>query len=288
MEGAVAEPADAVQSIERSARVIAAIARGDGGGVRAVDVVTRTGLHKTTVHRILATLEGLGWVEHDELGQYRIGLELVALGLASASRRGLVELAGPHLSRLAEETGDTVYLQVRMGGEALCLDRVTGSFPIRALTLGIGDRRPLGAGAGSLALLAWSPDREVSHAIAATIQSRYEHFRSPEAIGQMVAGARAAGYAHNPGLIVPGAEGVGVPVLDHDGYAVAAISIAAISSRFAGGRLTQLAALLQEEARLLAQRLQDVQPGLTASAVRGLLRDPGQSADGGRWAGAVR
>jgi len=285
----MAETADAVQSIERSARVVAAIARGEADGVRAVDVAARTGLHKTTVHRILATLEGLGWVEHNDVGQYRIGLELVALGLAGARRRGLVELAGPHLSRLAEETGDTVYLQVRMGGAALCVDRVTGSFPIRALTLGVGDRRPLGAGAGSLALLAWSPDEEVTRAIAATVQGPYENFRSRQAIREMVAAARAAGYAHNPGLIIPGAEGIGVPVVDAHGNAVAAISIAAISSRFADGRLARLAALLQAEAGLLGQRLLDVQPGLSASSSRGLLRDTDQPAGPrARWPEAAR
>jgi DNA-binding IclR family transcriptional regulator len=264
----VTESADAVQSIERSARVIAAIAQAETDGVRAVDVATRTGLHKTTVHRILATLEGLGWVEHNDLGQYRVGLELVALGLAGASRRGVVELAGPHLARLAEETGDTIYLQVRMGVEALCVDRVSGSFPIRVLTAGVGDRRPLGVGAGSLALLAWSPADGVARAIAATVRAPQAPLRSARALTEMVAAARDAGYTHSCGLIVPGAEGIGVPILDERGGAVAAISIAAISSRFAGDRLTEMLSLLQREAGLLSQRLRDVQPRLTASGLR--------------------
>lgn len=267
---------EGVQSIERSARVLRAIADGGSAGLRLVDVVSATELHKTTVHRILTTLEGLGWTEQDEVtGHYRIGLEIVGLGMAGFDRHHLLGLADEHLERIVALTEDTAYLQVRVGNQALCVDRLAGAFPIRALTLGIGDRRPLGVGAGSLALLAWSPPEDAARAISATVTSDYPLFRDPGRLREMAASAREQGYAENSGLIVPGAEGIGVPVLDASGFAIAAISVAAITSRFEGTRRQQIVAWLKEEASLLSMRLREVKPTISAADVRRLLPDAG-------------
>jgi len=66
------------------------------------------------------------------------------------------------LRAFAEEVGDTVYLVVRSGMEAVCLERIEGPSPVRVLTLDSGSRRPLGLGAGGLAILPRYPKTSVS------------------------------------------------------------------------------------------------------------------------------
>ena len=72
----------------------------------------------------------------------------MAWATAAKHRFSFVRLAEPALERLAHRTQDTVYLVARVGDEIVCLDAREGSFPIKALTLNVGDRRPLGIGAG--------------------------------------------------------------------------------------------------------------------------------------------
>ena len=75
-------------------------------------------------------------------------------------------LAKPFLLRLAEQTQDTIYASVREGGAAVCVAREIGAFPIRTLSLEVGDLRPLGVGSGSLALFAFLPDQDIADIIA--------------------------------------------------------------------------------------------------------------------------
>ena len=164
------------QSIERAAAVLRALAANGGNGNRLTDVARAVGLSKATTSRILGALVSEGFVEQDsESGLYFVGFTLFSIGNAAAERFGLASAAQPALKRLAERTGDTVYLSIRSGEEAVCIDRVEGAFPIKTLTLNVGDRRPLGVGAGSLALLAFGPDSAVDTSISANAM-RYSQY----------------------------------------------------------------------------------------------------------------
>jgi len=245
-----------VKTIGRAALVLRALAAGPASGSRLSDVTERVGLGKATVHRLLGALVEVGFAEYDEPErQYRLGYTLFTLG-ASARRFHLVDTARPGLVRLAAATGDTVYLSVRDGDEAVCVDRCTGSFPIRTLTLDIGDRRPLGIGAGSMALLAFESDDEIARVLRVNSLARqdYPGF-DDDALTRMIADSRRRGFVFNDGRIVSAMTAVGVPVCDADGRVLAALSIAAIRERMAGDRLGELASLLQNEALELATAL---------------------------------
>jgi DNA-binding IclR family transcriptional regulator len=264
---------ESIQSIERADAILRALAAGGGAGRRLVDVAAETGLQKSTAHRILNTLIATGLVEQDaDSGLFHLGLRLFALGVAAANRYGLVELAGDALRRLAERTGDTVYLSVRSGAEAVCVDRVTGSYPIKTLTLHPGDRRPLGVGAGSLAMLAWLPDDEVRRVIEANAARLAQHVNFDEAtLLQLVATSRRDGYAFNDRMLIPGMSAIGVPILDTSDRPVAALSVAAIDGRMHRGRRTDIAGWLVGEARTLTARLAEATGGLTEASLRRLL-----------------
>lgn len=131
-----------------------------------------------------------------------------------------------------------------------------GDFPIRTLTLNVGDRRPLGVGAGSLALLAFQDADEIDGILAAVEGELavYPGFDVPT-VRRLVSVAREQGYAFNNGRLVRGMSAVGVPVLMPGGEVAAALSIAAISSRMEGARRAMLVEALQTEAANLIQAM---------------------------------
>lgn len=245
-----------VKSVRRAAELIKLLGRRATTGWRLSDLAPAAGLGKATTHRLLAALTDSGLAYRDpETRRYFLGYEIVRLG-SLATRFDVAELARPALLRLARETGDTVFLSVREGLDALCLEREVGDYPIKTLTLDVGDRRPLGVGAGSLALLAFLPEEESAEAIASNAPrlARYPGF-APDALRRLVAEARAQGYAFNDGRIVSAMCAVGVPVLDLRGRVVAAISVAAIRERMTAERIAWIAGLLRAEAGRLRDRL---------------------------------
>jgi DNA-binding IclR family transcriptional regulator len=224
--------------------------------MRLSDVAVATRLHKATAFRVLTALIQEGFVEQDEAKGYHLGAAIWTLGMAAARRFDIRQMAARALDRITEASGDTAFLSIRSGLDAICIDRREGSFPIRTLTLEVGSRRPLGVGAGSLALLAFLPAEEVESVIAANANAlrRYPGFARAE-LQRLVAATRAKGYSFNDGRIIEGMSAVGVPVLDHLGRPAVALSCAAISSRMGPERRATIVRLLLKEARAIEKQL---------------------------------
>ena len=143
-------------------------------------------------------------------------------------------------------------LSVRQGFESVCIDRETGAFPIRAAYLDVGSRRPLGVGAGAMAVFAWLPDDELDVLLeeVAPKLATYPDF-SIDSIRRDIEAARLRGYTIVLNRVVERMGAVGVPIIGLDGRPFAALSIAALSDRLAA-REVELVAALQREAKQIA------------------------------------
>lgn len=168
------------QVISRSALLLRLIANANHQGARLVDLTHHSGLERPTVRRILQGLvaEGLVRQQSDD-HRYLLGHLAYELGLAAARGFDMTAIASPSLDRIARETGDTVYLVQRSGIDAVCIDRREGAFPVKVLTIDVGARRPLGAAAGGLALLARASSDECS-AILQANRSQIETYERLE------------------------------------------------------------------------------------------------------------
>jgi DNA-binding IclR family transcriptional regulator len=244
------------QSFGRALSLLRVVCQDWESGLRLADLSAATGLHRATAHRLLLALIREGLIEQDGSYCYYPGVELWLMGMDAGRRFDLADLARPALDRIAAATQDTVFLSVRSKNEAVCIDLREGSFPIRTLTLSVGDRRPLGIGAGSLALLAFAPEEIRDDLIEKTCANlgAYTAF-SGDTIRSLVRQTQDQGYAYNPGMIVPGMNAVAVPVLGREGIAIAALSVATIEARMTEPRREQIVALLLAEASTLSQRL---------------------------------
>ncbi|MEI6246808.1 MAG: hydrogenase small subunit, partial [Acidobacteriota bacterium] len=142
------------QSVHRAISILRELATKGQYGLRLVDIAGAMGLERPTAHRIVKGLMAQGMIMQDpDTRTYRLGHLVYELGLAASPHFTLRELCQPGLQRLAEKSGDSVFLLVKSGQDSVCLDRFEGSFQIKARTLDIGVRRPLGVGAGGLSLL---------------------------------------------------------------------------------------------------------------------------------------
>lgn len=248
---------DGVQSIDRAAGLLRAIAQSGRGGARLTELARAASLSKSTTHRLLQALKQSGLVEQAaEAGPFHLGVEAYALGAAAANRHRIADLAQASMTRLAERTGDTIYLSVRVGDDGLCADRREGAFPIKTLTLDVGDRLPLGIGAGNLAMLATMAADEVARVLAHTAPqvARYPGLDLAR-IRSVLEAARRNGHSFIEALFIPGMSAAGVAVMGRDGMPIAALSVAAIISRMRAERRANIVAWLKSEARAIEAEL---------------------------------
>jgi DNA-binding IclR family transcriptional regulator len=173
----------------------------------------------------------------------------------ASNRFNIIELAKSALIRLAELTEDTVYLTVRSRYESVCVDRIEGAYPLKALTTEIGMKQPLGLGSGSIALLMPLEEREVTQIIdanRATLQTypAFDLISLRETLRQ----ARSTGYVYRASTRVAEIGSIAIPVIGTTGTAIAAITISAVESRLEPERRASIVAAMKEQIGVLQRQ----------------------------------
>lgn len=257
-----AEAGTGTQAIERALLVLRVLASAGRRGMRVADVVGAAALPQSTVSRILASLLREGVVERDaRTRKLYIGHLVHELALVARARYALPEAARQAMQGLAEQTQDTVYLSEPSGNEAVCTAREEGSFPIKALPLHVGIRRPLGVGAGGLAILsAMASDR--AEEVLRVNEARYPAYGGLDLpwLREAIAATRRDGFATIAERATPGMTAVGVPIVGKAGEPIGAISIAAVSQRMAGERRAEVARLLRAQCQAVAATVAALAP----------------------------
>lgn len=243
--------ASAINSVQKSCRILRSLTEPQVS--RLSEIAAEAGLNKVTTLRILEVLCREGFVRREEKTKtYSLGNEVFILSAALRDRDDLRARARPSLVRLAAMSEDSVLLTVRSGGtEAVCVDREVGPFPIRAHFLEIGSRRPLGIGAGAMAILAWQSESEIE-AILPFVEQRLSQYPkvSMTWLRNEIDRSRERGYTIFLNMLVDRMGGIGIPIFGADRRPVAALSIAALSDRISS-RADQLVDMLKREAEII-------------------------------------
>lgn len=248
-EKGAAGPVSRVKSVRKMAAIIRLVGAHDPGGIRLKTICDELGFKSAAAHHLLQSLAAEKLIAFDaSTKRYHLALELVLLCRSTYPMK-IAEYCAGLLHRIAEATGDTVILYVRSGFHAVCVDRAEGSYPVRALTIEVGERRPLGYGAGPMALLAYLPDHEVGEILKMNRRSYAElDFGSDEEeLRTQVEQSRQEGFARNHGQINPKVSAVAIPIRDGGGNVVAAVSVVAILERLQDERARGIAAMVEKE-----------------------------------------
>ncbi|BDB26926.1 transcriptional regulator [Cupriavidus sp. TA19] len=239
-------------SLQKACRLLRALT--DARNSRLTDLALAAGVDKASALRLLETLAAEGLVHRDPATKaFAPGPEWLALHAATLQRTDLRPLVRPALIRLANAFEDSAILSVPSGCESVCIELRLGTFPIRANYLDIGSRRPLGIGAGSLALLAALPDAEIDAVLdgIAPAMRRYPRFSRDMLLGHVQA-TRERGYAVLLDVVVERMGGIAVALPGPGGYPLGAISIAALNDRITT-REAAMARALRREADAICQ-----------------------------------
>jgi len=214
------------------------------------------GLHRSVVYRLLTTLERRGFVTQiGHRGRFRLGNKLVELGNVVLAGIDLRQIAHPIITRLVRETSESAFLTVVSGDESVCIDKVDSPQHIR-VTLTIGGRYPLYAGASNKILLAYLPPDTLEVLIARGLD-----LITPQTItdatrlrNELVV-IRERGYAFSVGELTPGVAALAVPLLNSNDTLVAALSIAGLASTFGEDRLSTLINATRRAAQEISAQL---------------------------------
>lgn len=245
------------QSIHRAAHVMKVIARYGSEGARLNDLARQTKVTRPTVHRILKALIEEGMVvQNAETRRYHLGEVIHQLGLIAFQRMDVVPKLRPMLVDLARRTGNTAYLMTVSGFDIVCLDRIDGSFPVRAYTFEIGRRSPLGAGAASLAFLSLRSDSDLEQILDVNGPALREYgYQSLQRLRDDVTKARRRGVSISHGRIAAGVVALSALVPNAEGVPYLALSVAAPSPQMPRGRIEEVSRLLQKSAALASNTL---------------------------------
>ncbi len=225
-----------VQILGKVAALLKALERKDQSAAALADCV---GEPRSTVYRLLRSLQQLEWVEEGaQRGTFRLGVELIRLGRASQASFNERQLALPVMETLHDATDQTIFLMVRRELRGVCIERLEGRF-VASLALTIGASLPLHAGAGPRVLLAYAP-REIhdawqEHASSEPME-RYTKSTptTVAAVLKELTGTRRRGYAISDQDVTDGIAAVGVPVFDYTGQLRASLSVSGLRESILG------------------------------------------------------
>ncbi|MEX0730082.1 MAG: IclR family transcriptional regulator [Aquisalimonadaceae bacterium] len=141
-----------IQVIRRMDQLLEVLAVRDGPCPLA-EIAAATGLHASTVHRILANLQALGYVDRPHAGHYCLGSRVLELAGRISRRLDLRQEALAEMEKLRDRTGESINLVVREGDEVVYLERIPGTASVR-VEYTPGSRSPLHLNAAGKLFLA--------------------------------------------------------------------------------------------------------------------------------------
>jgi DNA-binding IclR family transcriptional regulator len=245
----------AIQSVHRAATILRSFTQAESElGVTALS--ERLGLHKSTVSRLLSTLQQEGFVEQNlETGKYRLGLGLVSLAGYALEHMDLRHVAHPHLAVLADLTQETINVTVLDGGDCVNIERVASPRLIRYVG-SVGRRTPLHCTSTGKVFLAYMTPQE-REAILPKKLTRYtdKTIVDRQVLENVLAQVQAQGYAVAREEFEEDLTAIAAPICNHLGRVVGTVSISGPTYRLDAAKIETFLEPLRETARQISTQL---------------------------------
>ena len=240
---AIEEAADryTVPALERGLRLLCEFNR-ENRTLSAPDLARRFDLPRSTVFRLLTTLENMGFLERSEGGRdYRLGLAVLRLGFEYLASLELTQLGTPLLNRLCDELRTPCNLVVRDGRSIVYVAKVAPPTPF-ASSVTVGTRLPAHATVLGRILL---EDLTLPQLRALYPEDKLETFSpsTPKTVNElfdMVQADRQRGYVLGEGFFESNISTIAAPVRDHSGHIVAALGATVTSDHIDESRMDEM------------------------------------------------
>ena len=241
-----------VRTVDRALDILSCF-RQDEPGLSFTQITERVSMPKSTVHRLLTTLERKRFIIRDKTtGKYQLGLrfiEMASLVLQDANLQRWTQL---YLQRLSDECGEMVDLAVLDGAEVVYLQVIEGPQRVK-LAARVGQRLPAFCTASGKAFLAYLPHDEVSRILGQSLLKYTENtLVSLTDLYEDLRVARERGFAISEEEYEKDINAVAAPILDANGRPVAAVAIAGPSFRLPHERMLMLGQSIQATIEAIA------------------------------------
>lgn len=243
-----------VQSVDRAITVLEILARSGASSVS--DLARRLDVHKSSVSRLLATLERRGIVEQETGGgRYGLGAGIVRLARSARDQSDVVAVARPVAERLSRLTGETVNVSVIEGNEVVNIEEVNLSDSVLGVSW-LGSHTQLHNTANGKVFLAHMSPARANGLLRAELTSATEcTVTDPKLLRAQLDLIREQGHAWQREELEPGLTAVAAPVFDASGDTLAALSVAGPSFRLTPDREGELTKLTKNAAADVSRKL---------------------------------
>ena len=244
-----------IQSVQRAAAILRCFTQTDSD-LGVVALSEQLSLHKSTVSRLLSTLQQEGFVEQNpETGKYRLGLGLITLAGIVLERIDLRQVANLYLTTLAEASQETVTIVVLDGSECMNIGGAASPRPIQFIGR-IGRRTPAHCTAAGKVLLSYLSPQERQVILSKKLARFTKHtvidlHSLDEALEQI----RRQGYAIAHEEYEPDLSAIAAPVCDHTGHVCATVVISGPTYRVGPGKIDAFVGPLLDTANKISAQL---------------------------------
>ena len=243
-----------MRSVRTTLNILDAVA--DHQPIGLSDLARRLELPKSTVQRSLVTLADLGWIrpETGEQPRWRLGDRARQLADKVDDVSRLREIALPILSRLNDETSETIHLAVPDGSSMRLVERLDSKHPLR-LVRAIGNSSPMHATSTGKAHLAQLSDASIEQYLRAPLERITPHtITNADTLRAELSTIRKRGYALASEELVEGTSSVAASIRSDD-RPIASISVSGASLRFPPSVCRRYATLVRQAAAAVEEAL---------------------------------
>jgi DNA-binding IclR family transcriptional regulator len=243
-----------VQSLDRALEILRLL--GSEPEMRVTDLARQLEVHKSTVFRLLSTLQEHGLVEQNPTTEkYRLGYGLVRLAGSVVAELDLARAARPILEELAIRSGETVNLAILQGNQVVNIDQIAAPNLVVNVNW-VGKQTPLHATSNGKVLLAYLPEEARRQLLGGSLPRLTPRtITEPRILEKQLRRVVEDGYAFTLEELELGLNAVAAPVRGADGRVQAAVSVAGPAYRVTPQRLNELGEMTRAAGEAISRRM---------------------------------
>lgn len=248
---------DIVQSVDRALSILEILANNsDGMGIK--EISEEVSLHKSTVHRLLATLIEKNYVrQNKENSKYILTFKMFELSNIMTENISIIEVVRPYLKEIAKETGEVAHFVIREENDIVYIDKIIPNNTIR-MSSRIGKRIPMFCTAVGKSMMAYMSEDEIREVLVNSEANFNENEKSSidfEEYIKEIDKVRELGFALDKEENEFGIMCIGTSILNHKSEVCGAISISGPSSRLDEEKIRVYAKLIKDVALKISKEI---------------------------------
>jgi len=246
---------ESVRAVERALDVLLCFTK-QTPELTMTQIAEQVGIHKSTVHRLLATLENKRFVQRDQdTGIYRLGIRILQMAYVTLEHNDLRQLSTPFMRHLCEQYEENIHLAVLDDIDVIFVNIFEGSRRVK-LAAAIGQRLPAFATASGKAILGFMPEGKVQRILdRGMLQYTPYTLHTKDVILGDLKTVKELGFAVSEQEYEEQINAVAAPIFDLEDQPIASIAVAGPAYRLTRERMIEIGPVIVTTAREITREI---------------------------------